>query len=136
VDYEIFKIKSYELWDLYLHKEQFPYIGRCYASAKSGAKNVVEMNTDEARELFGVIVPSWFKALRALYQPDWPNVAILGNDWQHLHAHLIPRYWNPKLVHGVNFTDPQPTKNYAPYPKMDLSTEVLMKIRDNIGENL
>jgi len=31
--YSAFKIKTYDYWDLFLHKNQFSYIGRCYAAA-------------------------------------------------------------------------------------------------------
>lgn len=137
MDYEIFKIKSYNQWDLYLHKEQFPYIGRCYAASKrSNAHSIINITPDESLELTGVIIPAWFDAVTKLYKATWPNVAILGNDWRHLHAHLIPRFDNSGVYHGIKFTDPQPTKNYAPYPRMRISDEILFEIRDEIGSKL
>lgn len=136
MDYEQFKIRSYDLWDLYLHKEQYPYIGRCYAAAKrKDAENVVQITGDEAKELFTTIVPNWFATVEYLFNASWPNVAILGNDWRHLHAHLIPRYFSPREVFGYTFTDPRPTKNYAPYDKVELPVEILYKIRDAIADN-
>lgn len=137
IDYEIFKIRSYNTWDLYLHKEQFPYIGRCYAAAKNpDAQNVMDISTWETEELFIDVVPDWFTAVKTLYQADWPNVAFLGNDWRHLHAHLIPRYFESRKFHEIEFVDPKPTKNYAPYEKKELSLELLLKIRDQIREQV
>lgn len=137
IDYEIFKIRSYSVWDLYLHKEQFPYIGRCYAAAKRPeADNVLDISTWEMEELFIDIVPDWFNAVKELYKADWPNVAMLGNDWQHLHTHLIPRYFESRSFHGIDFIDPKPTKNYAPYEKKDIPLETLLKIRDQIREQV
>lgn len=118
-DYEQYLVKSYSLWDLYLHKEQYPYLGRCYLAAKrEDAKSIVDIYEDELMEL-GILIPIWFQTISKLYGADWPNVAILGNEWRHLHAHLIPRYnTGSRVFHGIKFEDPQPTKNYAPYPRM------------------
>ena len=132
-DFERFKVKEYSLWDLYLHVHQFPYVGRCYAAAKrENADVVTDMGSDEAIELFRTIVPYWDNAVRQLFQHDRPNVSILGNDWNHLHAHLIPRYNSPRLVHGIEFIDPNPNGNYAPYDKLKLKEPDLFAIRDDL----
>lgn len=137
MDYEQFKIYSFDLWDLYLHKEQYPYIGRCYAVSRNPkAENALDISHDESKDLFLEVIPEWFDAVKILYKADWPNVAILGNDWRHLHAHLIPRYFSPRILYGVEFKDPSPAKNYSPYPKKDLSLEFLMKIKDDIRKRL
>jgi len=46
-EFERFKIREYNLWDLYMHENQYPYIGRCYAWAKRDADSVVDMNKQE-----------------------------------------------------------------------------------------
>ena len=137
VVFDKFKIKTYSLWDLYLHKNQFPYVGRCYAAAKrENAAKITDMTPEEGAELFNIIIPEWDKSISALFQHDWPNVAILGNDWPHLHAHLIPRYSTPRTVQGIEFVDPNPKGNYSPYPKKELPLELLLQIRDSINKNL
>jgi hypothetical protein len=136
-DYEQFKIKTYNFWDLYLHRNQFPYIGRCYASARrSNADLVVDMNIEESKELFSIVIPSWYDAVCSLFGKSRPNIAILGNEWPHLHAHFIPRFLDTKHFYGIDFTDPNPKGNYSPYPKKEISLEVLLKIRKDIEDKL
>ena len=49
-EFEPFKIKTYTLWDLYLHKNQFPYLGRAYAWAqRENAQKISEMNKNERK---------------------------------------------------------------------------------------
>ena len=137
MDYEQFKIKSYSFWDLFLHVNQFPYLGRCYAWAKRGnADAIVEIEPEETLQLFEKIIPKWSRAVKSLFQQDRDNVALLGNEANHLHAHLIPRYSTPREFAGVTFIDPNPRGNYAPYPKKELPLETLLQIRDSIKEKL
>ncbi len=133
MDYEQFKIKRFDCWDLYLHKNQFPYVGRCYASAiREDADLITEMETAEAEELFSIVVPEWHRTISRLFGESRPNVAILGNEWPHLHAHLIPRFSETKSFYGIDFIDPNPKGNYSPYPKREISLDVLLQIKDDI----
>lgn len=137
MDYGQFKIKEYDNWDLFLHTNQYPYLGRCYAWAKrKEADKITDISSGELIELFGEIIPSWNLAVDLLFQHDRPNVAILGNEAPHLHAHLIPRYNTAREFHGIIFTDPNPAGNYAPYPKQKIELELLLKIKDAIKEKL
>ena len=137
MEYEQFKIKRFDLWDLYLHKNQFPYLGRCYASAiREDAELVTDMETIEAEELFSIVIPEWHKAVSRLFGDSRPNVAILGNDWPHLHAHLIPRFTYTKQFYGMDFTDPNPKGNYSPYPKREIYLDVLLTIKEDIKREI
>ncbi len=136
-DYSHLKIKSYDLWDLFLHEKQFPYIGRCYAWAiRDGAVKVTDMNAPERGELFSKIIPAWNNAVAELFKHDWPNVAILGNEAPHLHAHLIPRYRSPRNFYGIEFIDPNPKGNYSPYPKKKIDLEILLQIKEEMQAQL
>src|SRR3989344_2963560 len=116
LNYDQFSIKKFSNWELFLHKNQFPYIGRCYAWAlREDARKITDITKEETEELFRFIIPSWDKVIGQLYQHTWPNVAILGNEAPHLHAHLIPRYNESVTVHEITFTDPNPKGNYSPY---------------------
>ncbi len=53
-----------------------------------------------------------------------------------MHAHLIPRYHSPRLVHGIEFVDPNPKGNYAPYPKKELDLAILLRIKEDIKAKL
>ena len=137
MDYEQFKIKTYSLWDLFLHKHQFPYIGRCYASAKRPeAKTIRDMKIEERNELFDLIIPEWEIAIKILFTPTRINMASLGNTHNHLRWHLIPRYREPKELFGITFTDTDPSRNYSPYPKKDIPLETLLYIKEAIKAKL
>lgn len=137
MDYEQFKIKIYNSWDLYLHASQFPYVGRCYAWAKrENSKKVLDMTKEDRDELFDVVIPQWENAVNVNFSPDWTNISSLGNTTPHLHWHLIPRYHSPREVKGIQFVDPNPIGNYAPYPKMEISLDILLEIKQLIREKL
>ena len=54
LDYSEFKIKEYDFWDLFLHVNQYPYLGRCYAWAKrEDADQITGIKSGELVELFG-----------------------------------------------------------------------------------
>ena len=135
MDYNQFLIKRFEHWELYLHKNQYPYIGRCYAAAiREDANLVTEMQEKEREELFADIIPKWHRSVQQLYGDSRPNIAIFGNEWPHLHAHLIPRFEGTRNFYGIDFTDPNPKGNYSPYPKKELPLETLLTIKANIKE--
>lgn len=135
-DYRQLKIKEFEFWNLQLHTNQFPYIGRSYAWCKRDAKTVIDMNEQENAELFSKIIPQWWNAVRNLYHPELPNVSCYGNEAKHLHWHMIPRFTGKKIFYGVEFEDINKGKNYAPYPKKEISLEILTKIKNDIALNL
>ena len=137
MDFEQLKIREYDLWDLYLHKQQYPYIGRCYAAAKHRDANLVtDMTPGEYTELFETILPDWHMATVRVFGANRPNLAILGNTWQHLHAHMIPRYKNPVTAYQHTFKDPNPAGNYSPYRKLSLPGSTLESIKERISREL
>lgn len=132
-DFERFKVKSYSQWDLFLHKNQFPYIGRVYAWAKRPEADLVtDMGVREGDELLYEIIPDWVRAIRELWGDHRPNVSILGNESPHLHAHLVPRRRSPITFEGIEFVDPNPNGHYSPYPRRELDEKTLIVIRDLI----
>ena len=136
-EFERFRLKKYKHFDLFLHKNQFPYIGRCYAWAlRRDAKELTDMNREERDELFELIIPLWDESIFVLYEHDRNNVAFFGNDARHLYAHLIPRYDSSRKRHGIEFVDSNPRGNYSPYPLLEIEDEILIKIRDEIRESL
>ncbi len=137
MDYEQFKLKSYKFWELFMHKDQSPYIGRCYANAKRKTANTIgDMAKEERDELFDLIFPQWESAIKSLFAHTRANIAALGNTYNHLNWHMIPRYKEPREFLGMQFIDPDPTRNYSPYPKNNIPLEVLMQIKDSIKSKL
>ncbi len=137
-DYSRFKIKSYDFWDLYLHMNQFPYLGRCYAAVKrEDAPDHHKMFPIERDELFDDVEKQWFKAANELYGVKLSNLDFLANTWRHLHAHFIPRYDGSEFEkYGIMFQDPNPKGNYSPYEKRKIPEEILMQIKDDIRNHI
>src|SRR3989344_4210901 len=118
-DFSRFLLREFVHWNLFIHRNQFPYLGRCYAWAKRDVDSVVEMNLHENLELFREIIPLYDKAIKDFLGVNSGrlNLAVLGNESPHLHAHLIPRLSTTFTRYDISFSDPNPGGNYAPYPK-------------------
>ncbi len=55
MDFSKYQIRQYDLWDLFLHKNQFPYIGHCYAWARrEDAEKITDISREELTELFKI----------------------------------------------------------------------------------
>jgi diadenosine tetraphosphate (Ap4A) HIT family hydrolase len=137
IDFRLLKIKEFEFWNLQLHQNQFPYIGRCYAWCKrDNAKSALDMNEKENAELFSKIIPSWWNAVKALYDSERPNISCYGNEAPHLHWHLIPRFSGKRMFYSITFEDRNQKSNYAPYEKKEISLDMLIKIKNDITSKL
>ncbi|VVB78439.1 Uncharacterised protein [uncultured archaeon] len=137
MEYNKLKIKVFDNWDLFLHENQYPFLGRSYAWARrEDARTALDMSRSERDELFEEVIPKWESAIKKLFSNDLSNICSLGNTTTHLHWHLIPRYNNPRSFFGIDFADPNPKGNYSPYPKKDLDESLLFDIRDRINELL
>lgn len=135
-NYDFFKIKDYQYWSLFLHEYQC-YLGRVYLVAKrDDAKDFSEISFDEREELF-LISKKIKKALEQLFLPDKMNYAALGNVFEHLHVHLIPRYKTRRIFEGIEFIDKRWGENYAPYDKSFLiNSNIIYKIKTSLEQKL
>ena len=68
---------------------RFP--GRCILSLERHRDHFDELAPDEALS-FSVAIKNCVQAIKAATGAPRVNVAILGNEESHVHAHLIPRY--------------------------------------------
>ncbi len=135
MNFSKYQIKQYDLWDLFLHKSQFPYIGRCYALARrKDAEKVTDISTEELMEMFRKVVPEWNRAISMLFKHDWPNVTIFGNESPHLHADLIPGYNGLREFCEVKFRNQNQKGNCLPCEKKKLEEEILQEIKHGIME--
>ncbi|PIN91240.1 hypothetical protein COU57_01410 [Candidatus Pacearchaeota archaeon CG10_big_fil_rev_8_21_14_0_10_32_14] len=87
----------------------------------------------ERDELFDDVIVQWELAINSLYKNKKVNVAFLANTSEHLHAHLIPRFGQDEFEkYEIVFKDPNPTGNYAPYPKKEIPLDILLTIKSDI----
>ena len=139
--YEEWVVKKYPSWTLYLSAEQY-YLGRCYVWLKRFGKmqRITDLTHNEWIELFDSVLPAYEGALDRLWMPGHMNYAWLGNEFiehnGHGHMHLIPRYGRPVHFAGHEFRDDRWGKNYAPYPRLLLSTEKLILIRETLKNEI
>ena len=130
-------LKEYDQWELFLHEQQYPYIGRCYAWSKNDDKRpCTYMSSDEREELFRIVLPDWEVACNLNFKHDWTNIASLGNTMPRLHWHFIPRYYQPVPFEGIEFIDKNPTGNYSPYEKKAVDPAVVQKVISLMKEQL
>lgn len=114
--FDLLKIYSGDNWDAFIHESQY-YLGRTYIARKAdGDKDLFDLESKELLEL--AYVGRKIKgAVYRLWQPDKFNITQLGNEWNHTHVHLIPRYKEPRKCYDLTFHDENWGKNPSPYPK-------------------
>ncbi len=136
INYNDLKIKEYKLWTLYLNEYQC-YLGRvCLVAKREDAKDFIDITEDEREEFF-YIAKKVNIALKKLFEPDLMNYAALGNNYSHLHVHLIPRYEKERIFNGIKFEDKRWGLNYAPYDReFKLTLEELNVIKDALSSNI
>lgn len=134
--FQIYKIKGYNHWEVYLHENQC-YLGRVYIWAKrEDAVDLMQMTSEERDELFN-IGNEINKSIAQLFKPNLMNYAALGNIATHLHLHVIPRYVSSRQFDEIEFVDERWGKNYVPY-NYDFKTpeSTLLKLLNAIREKL
>ncbi|MCC5832077.1 MAG: hypothetical protein JJU12_03435 [Chlamydiales bacterium] len=135
-NYEMLKIQEFTHWILYLHKCQ-SYLGRAYLLARrSLGRDLMDIEGEERDEFFQ-IGNAYKKAVNSLFSPDKMNYSALGNVFDALHVHLIPRYKTKRIFGGCEFIDTRWGKNYAPYDKeLVVEVHLLQKIKEAIRSKL
>lgn len=131
------KLAEFEHWTVYLDIKQY-YLGRVFIWAKrTDADSFLELTTEEWSEIQKI-----FKDLKQMYadtfEPDNINMAFLGNDVEHCHCHIVPRYKKPKNFDGIAFKDENWGHNYsnANTKKFTISPEVHVRIRETLSASL
>lgn len=130
------KIEDFTYWTLLLNENQC-YLGRCCLLAKRpDAKDFLEMTLEERQEFFDVAILIKI-SLEELFAPDLFNYASLGNVFNHLHVHIIPRYKEKRTFLGYTFIDERWGKNYSPYDKnFKIPIPLLLEIKNSIHTTL
>lgn len=131
--FQKFLIKEYKHWKVYIHQDQGT-LGRSYLWCKrEDAIDFLEMTNREKDEFFEV-AKALKVAVMKLFKPDLFNYASLGNETNHLHVHIIPRYAKDREFAGTIFQDPRWGHSYRTREDFTITEEKLYKIRDAIQE--
>ncbi len=134
-DYSKYLIKDYSLWSVYIHESQ-QYLGRCAIVWKrADALDLAEATKEEQAELFAILA-DLRKTLSHCFQPDWFNYAFLGNEFRHLHGHLIPRYASERTIFGTSFEDTAYGQHYQLDYSHPIPEETVQKIKNLLLETL
>ena len=105
-------LKEYKYWYAILDIKQY-YLGRIFLYAKRPtATNMISLNKNEREELWSIL-KKIKKIYKKTFNPDILNFAFLGNDVQHCHLHIIPRYKTQRIINGVKFKDENYGHNYS-----------------------
>ena len=132
--YKQFIVKEYKHWTLLIHDDQ-RYLGRAYVwlVREGGMQRLSEITDEESAEL-RIVIREYEDSMKNLWNPDFMNYAWLANliaqHGGHGHLHLIPRYKEPRMFAGIEFTDGRWGKNYSPYEHFKPEQDVLFQIRD------
>lgn len=109
-------IKQYRYWRVELRDSQ-NYLGWMFVILERHIEDLSKVTSNEWREL-KVIISALTKTLTGLFNPDKFNYVSLGNEVNHVHMQVIPRYQKPVAVNGIQFDDKNWGKNYSPYDKL------------------
>ncbi len=128
-------IKEYTYWTVQVHENQ-SYLGRCIIACKrEDALHLTDATPEEWSELQTIL-----KELKAAsekgFQPDWFNFAFLGNEWRHLHGHLVPRYASARTFMGMNFEDKRFGTNFQTDPTFTTPEEIIQSVKQRMIEAL
>lgn len=132
MDWEVYLIKEYKHWKLYLHISQY-YLGRVHIwSKRDDILDLMDINKEEQDELFK-IGKETNKALKKLFNYDLMSYIVQGQQTKHLHVHFIPRYKSERFFDGIKFVDEQWGLSYSPYNKdFEIPEETKMKLVNEI----
>lgn len=135
-EFEHTVVREYEHWTVQLFMNQY-YLGRSLIKLNRHIEDFFELRQEERNELFEKVVPELKNALDDLFSPDMYNYCSLGNDCQHLHLHVIPRYSDPRSFEGQEFRDENWNSHYKPYPKdFEAGEDVFEALKSSLTDRL
>lgn len=127
---------KYKHWIAVLDIKQY-YLGRIFLFAKRlSANDMISLNIKEREELWSIL-----KKIKKIYtktfKPDKLNFAFLGNELEHCHLHIIPRYKDKRIFNKITFRDENYGHNYSrPNTKLfKIDNDTLNKIYLNLKKH-
>lgn len=137
-EFKYAEIKLYDNWSLQLFVNDQYYIGRSVIVLRGRhIIDITELNIEERKELFKNVLPDLKNAIDELFNPDMYNYSSIGNDCEHFHIHVIPRYKTKRKFDGDVFEDKFFNGTYSQdYERIKLSNKKIQKLKQNIKSNI
>lgn len=108
-------IKEGALWRVELRDQQ-NYLGWSFIILKRHIEDLSEINGREWLELHKLL-NQLSRAIKTAFEPEKFNYASFGNEINHVHVQVVPRYKHSIKLKEVVFKDERWGSNYSPYDK-------------------
>lgn len=133
-----YNIKEYDYWESQIYVDDQYYIGRSVIVLKSRhITDINDLSNNEINELFEDALQDLTEGIDSLFSPDRYNYSSLGNGYEHLHLHVVPRYSSKRYYGGKEFDDEFFGQNYSQnYEKIKLDDNLLIELRNTIKEHI
>lgn len=136
-EFRFASIKEYKHWSLQIFVDDQHYIGRSVAVLKRHIVDITQLSVNERKELFESVLPNIKTALEEEFNPDLINYSRIGNDCEHMHLHIIPRYKKPRYFNGIEFVDGNWDGTYSyGYSPVKLSNDAVMELKNILSEHI
>jgi diadenosine tetraphosphate (Ap4A) HIT family hydrolase len=131
LDVDYLKLHLFEMrhWSWTLNPNQ-SYLGRTvFALKRSCTGSLNDLSFEEWNELYHCIrlFEAW---MDQTFRPDKYNYTQMGNVWEQMHVHAIPRYRGPRTWQGIRIDDVRWGQNTAPTPRSPISIERTYELAD------
>lgn len=126
-------------WIWQLHENQ-SYLGRVILRLRHDNTGSFATCTSEEWNSLRLQIRAYETLIDHLFSPDRYNYCQLGNIYEQLHVHAIPRYKAPRLWSSYEFCDGRWGRNWPPAPPSPLAPDATYEfagwLRTEIVKNL
>lgn len=129
IDYSRLTILSERSWTWILNPNQ-SYLGRMVLSLNRDSNDSLADLTAEEWSDLQLQIKVFEKFVGEIFSPDRFNYTQMGNIWEHLHIHAIPRYVSQRKWNGHIFIDRRWGENSAPTPQSPIDIEQTYRLAE------
>lgn len=120
-------------WIVRLHPNQC-YLGRCTVIAKRECDDSLATCSDAEYLDLRNVLKVFEQVMSKRFSPKRFNYTQLGNEWQQLHVHAIPRYEEDPDWNGVNIPDDRWGKNPTPKGPPPFPVSKVYELADDLKD--
>jgi diadenosine tetraphosphate (Ap4A) HIT family hydrolase len=129
IDFGKLMLRQGRFWTWTLNPNQ-SYLGRTIIALNRNFHGSFSgLRQSEWSEL-QIEIKQFEKLISECFEPDRFNYTQMGNIWEQLHVHAIPRYRSARDWSGVEFCDERWGKNSAPTPNSPISMGKTYELAD------